>query len=96
MFNKDHWVGPGALLCATLLIGLVFSLPNNEFQAVDAQSRNQPMVCDGSDKILNFPNFVTAHVWLEQVRWKKVGSSTVEMKFDAGKNVVLSYRCLLT
>ena len=83
----------GTLLLVALFVTAVSIIPADEFQTVDAQSKNQPMVCNGSDKIITFPNFVTAHIWLEQVRWKKVGSYSVGMEFDAGKNVALSYRC---
>ncbi len=96
MSNKNHWVGPGALLFATFLAVLGFNTSNTEFQGVDAQSRNQPLICDGLDRIITFPNFVTAQVWLDQIRWEKSGSYTFGMEYDVGEKVALSYQCTKT
>lgn len=66
---------------------------NDSFQTVDGPQRARSMVCDGKDRILKFQNFVTAHSWMERIRWDEAGSYSIGMEFDIGKEVALSYRC---
>ena len=94
MFNNSN---RGTTL-VVLLVVVIFTtaisvMPTGGFQGVDAQGRNQPLICDDTDHVLTFPNYVTALTWLEQIRWKDTGSFTIGMEFDIKKNVALSYRC---
>jgi hypothetical protein len=91
MLSKYFWIGPGALAFAILYTALGFN--HYQIQFVDGPSSSQSLICDGSDKVITFPNFVTAQVWLEQIRWEKSGSYTFGMEYDVGEKIALSYRC---
>ena len=90
--GRHQSLGLLAMMACVALI--MFGMTKTNFQAVDSAGRSQELLCDNKSHQLTFPNFVTAHAWMEQIRWEDAGVAySITTNLVIGKPFTLSYRC---